>query len=68
MENQLAFLKDKQRMLKIMFNNLLNIDRNDAITTPEVLWEMDFPLTKQDAIDSLKSYNHQLLKIDLSNV
>jgi len=64
LENQLAFLKDQQVVLKVMFNNLLNRDNSDPVITPELLWNDDFPLTKQAAMDSINQLNHQLLSLD----
>ena len=64
LENQLALLKDKQYVVEVMFNLLLNVDRNEPVITPDILWEDDFPLTKQAAIDSISLLNHQLLSID----
>ena len=65
MENQLALLKDKQAALEIMFNNLLNVEKNEAISTPDLLWNDEFLLTKQAAIDSMNLLNHQLLNLEL---
>ena len=64
LENHLASLKDQQVVLEVLFNNLLNTDNTDPVITPELLWEDDFPLTKQAAIDSIKLLNHQLLSLD----
>ncbi|MCF8368812.1 MAG: TolC family protein [Bacteroidales bacterium] len=65
MENQLALLKDKQAALEIMFNNLLNVEENEAISIPDLLWNENFPLSKQAAIDSMNLLNHQLLNLEL---
>ncbi|MCK5169827.1 MAG: TolC family protein [Bacteroidales bacterium] len=64
LENQLALLKDKQYVLQVMFNNLLNIDDNETVIFPEVLWTNDISLSKQAALDSILTKNHQLLSID----
>ena len=64
LENQLALLKDQQVVLEVMFNNLLNTETDDPVTTPELLWENDFPLSKQDAINAISLSNHQLLSLD----
>jgi len=68
LENQLALLRDKKLVLEVMFNKLLNIDKSEAITTPEQLWNNDFPLAKQAALDSIKHLNHQLLSLDLQQL
>jgi len=68
LENQLALLRDKQLLLEVMFNNLLNIDKHSAVITPEFLWTEDFPLTKQAAMDSIRRLNHQLLNLDFQQI
>ena len=64
LENQLALLKDKENALEVMFKNLLNKDNMEDISIPDDLWQNDFPLPKQAALDSVFSFNHQLLSID----
>lgn len=64
LENHLALLKDQKVVLEVMFNNLLNRDNNDPVLTPELLWNDNFPLTKQAALDLIKLLNHQLLGLD----
>ncbi len=64
LENQLALLKDKQYVLEVTFNNLLNIENEEAILIPGILWTNDFNLSKQEALDSIRNNNHQLLSID----
>jgi outer membrane protein TolC len=64
LENQLALLKDKEFVLEVMFNNLLNTDEIEIISVPVDLWRNDFHLSKQAALDSVSRYNHQLLSID----
>ena len=65
LENQLALLRDKQAVLEVTFNNLLNIEANSLIDTPENIWMDDFTLMKEAALNSIKSFNHQLLSIEL---
>lgn len=67
LENQLALLKDKQHVLNVMFNNLLNVGYNDPVYIPELLWTDDFLLSKQAALDSIRINNHQLLNIDFQS-
>jgi outer membrane protein TolC len=64
LENQLALLKDQQVVLEVMFNNLLNTERDDPVITPELLWADNFPLAKQAAKESIVLLNHQLLGLD----
>ena len=64
LENQLALLRDKQYVLEIVFNNLLNTKTSEAIEIPETLWTTDFPLNKKAAFDSILQSNHQLLGIE----
>lgn len=68
LENQLALLRDKQVVLEVMFNNLLNSDKSESVETPEQLWTDDFPLTKQAAMDSINQLNHQLLSLDFQQL
>lgn len=68
LENQLASLKDKQLVLELMFNNLLNTEKNEEVITPELLWTNDFPLRKQAAMDSINQSNHQLLSLDMQQL
>ncbi len=65
LENQLALLNDKEYVLEVMFYNLLNVEKNEPITLPELLWNNDFPLSKQAAMDSINLLNHQLLNLDM---
>ncbi|MFV0521163.1 MAG: TolC family protein [Mangrovibacterium sp.] len=64
LENQLALLQDKDVVLHVTFKNLLNSDKQLSVSTPDSLWRDDFPLSKQVALDSIATYNHQLLAID----
>ncbi|MCP4551442.1 MAG: TolC family protein [Bacteroidetes bacterium] len=64
LENQLALLKDKQNVLEVTFNNLLNVNKNSLIKTPNNLWIDDIQFTKQEALDSINQFNHQLLGIE----
>jgi cobalt-zinc-cadmium efflux system outer membrane protein len=65
LENQLALLVDKQYVLELMFNNLLNREREKQVITPEVLWIADLPLTKEQVLDSIEANNHQLLVLSM---
>jgi len=68
LENQLALSKDKEQVLEVMFNNLLNNAENESIRTPETLWNDNFPLTREAALDSIKIFNHQLLSFDFQQL
>lgn len=68
LENHLALLKDQQVVLEVMFNNLLNRDNRNPVLVPELLWNDNFPLTKQAAIDSINLLNHQLLSLDFQQL
>lgn len=68
LENQLALLRDKQWVLQVMFNTLLNVDKDAEIVIPDLLWDTDFPLTRQAALDSIKQLNHQLLSLDFQQL
>ncbi len=68
LENQLALLKDKQTVLEVMFNNLLNVNEKKEILIPDLLWEDDFQLTRQAALDSINQLNHQLLSLDFQQL
>lgn len=65
LENQLALLVDKQSVLEVMFNNLLNIEREQKVLTPGLLWTDDIALGKQQVLDSIQSNNHQLLVLSM---
>ena len=65
LENQLALLIDKQKVLEVMFNNLLNVDNGLEVRTPAVLWTTDLAMGKEQVRDSILSHNHQLLVLSL---
>jgi len=67
LENQLALLIDRQYVLELMFNNLLNTEREQKVLTPEVLWTVDISFSKEQVLDSMQAHNHQLLVISLQN-
>ncbi|MRT93961.1 TolC family protein [Ancylomarina sp. 16SWW S1-10-2] len=63
LENQLALLRDKQFVLEVMFNNLLNTENKEEIWLPKELWHTDLALSKEAILDSIQSNNHQLLNL-----
>ncbi|MEN8230256.1 MAG: TolC family protein [Bacteroidota bacterium] len=65
LENQLALLVDEQHLLKMMFNNLLNVKPDNQVNTPVTLWTGDIAFEKEQVLDSIRSNNHQLLTISL---
>ena len=65
LENQLALLVDQQYVLELMFNNLLNIENEQQVITPEVLWTEDLSLNKEQVLDSIRANNHQLLVLSM---
>jgi outer membrane protein TolC len=65
LENQLALLLDNQRMLELIFNNLLNIEAGQEVLTPEILWTTDLSLSKEQVLDSIRTHNHQLLVLSM---
>jgi cobalt-zinc-cadmium efflux system outer membrane protein len=64
LNNQLALLKDKNTVLEVTFNNLLNVKEDVPVATPEMLWTDDFSFSKQAALDSISLNNHQLLGLE----
>ena len=65
LENQLALLKDKQILLEVMFNNLLNVEHTNAIVIPEKLWESNFSFSRDSMFSTIKINNHKLLSLSL---
>ena len=65
LENQLALLLDKQYVLELMFNNLLNTEGGQAVITPDILWTDDVSLGKEQVMDSILSNNHLLLILSM---
>ena len=65
LENRLALLIDKQKVLEVMFNNLLNVDNGLEVQTPAILWTDDLAMGKRQVLDSILSHNHQLLVLSL---
>ncbi|MFB6341881.1 TolC family protein [Saccharicrinis sp. FJH62] len=60
LENQLALLNDKQKVLETTFYKLLNDDGTFLIDLPDSIWTNDFKLNREAALDSVLSRNHQL--------
>ncbi len=64
MENELALWRDKWFVNSVKFNHLLNVDVQSRIAVPETLPEEDFSLSKEEVLDSISRYNHQLKRLD----
>ncbi len=65
LENQLALLNDKHYSLQVMFNKLINIEKDNPVRIPDLLWETELGLSKSAMLDSIQAQNHQLLSLDL---
>jgi len=64
LENQLALLKDNYFVMQTGFNNLLNVDGQRTVNIPDSLANTDFDLTREAALDSVRSGNHQVLQME----
>ena len=60
LENQLARLVDNEELLTVMFNNLLHVERENPVETPDLLPETELGISMQDALDTIRSVNPQL--------
>lgn len=65
LENKLALLLDQQYVLELMFNKLLNLETDQKVLTPDVLWTKDISLTKEQVRDSIQAKNHQVLVLSM---
>lgn len=64
LENQLALLRDNFFVMQTGFNNLLNVDEQRVVITPDSLINTDFNLTRETVLDSIHSGNHQVLQME----
>lgn len=64
LRNQLAYLSDTQKVLHVKFYNLLNIESSDSIYVPEVLWQDELSIDKQEVLVKINSSNHELKSIE----
>jgi len=64
LENQLALLRDNFFIMQTGFNNLLNVDEQRVVITPDSLINTDFNLTRETVLDSIRSGNHQVLQME----
>lgn len=65
LENQLAYLNDKQHYLQVSFENLIGVSDKLNILIPDTLIANDRYFSKEAVMDSIKLQNHQLLALDL---
>ena len=65
LENQLALLIDKRKVLEVMFINQLNVVNDIEIQSPAVLWTNDMTIEKEQVLDTIRANNHQLLVLSL---
>jgi len=65
LENQLALLRDKMRSQTVLFNRLLNDTLDTPVKLPDDLWANDLEYSKMAILDSIRTQNHQLLKLEL---
>ncbi len=63
LENQLALLKDNSTVLRVKFNNLLNVDASSEIQISEALSSVNL-LSKQAELDSIMANNNALSSFD----
>ncbi len=66
MENHLAFLKDNYHTLQVSFNNLLNVNADRIVDIPDSLVNSDFDLSREAALDSIRSRNHNVMQYEYS--
>ncbi|MFC2111137.1 TolC family protein [Bacteroidota bacterium] len=64
LKNQLALLKDNLWMLKVKFNNFLNIETNSPILITDKLLSSDISLNKESLVDSIMKNNNMLTGFD----
>jgi outer membrane protein TolC len=64
LSEQLALLRDKYMVLELNFLNMLNTSDKISVDLPDKLWENDFTLAREEALDSIKTANHKLLRLE----
>ena len=68
MENRLNLLKDNRNLEILKFYNLLNTQEEIEIILPDTLWNSDFVLSKETALDSIIQGNHQLAILEMKGI
>ena len=64
LENQLEYLKDSNRPLEALFEQLLNTTLAQEIEFPEVLWDDELGLSKELIMDSVQTLNPAILSLE----
>ncbi len=64
LKNQLAYLLDTKWVLEVKFNKLLNQPVESSIVIPDVLWDKNLELSKENLLDSITSQNHILKQLE----
>ncbi|MEE4215132.1 MAG: TolC family protein, partial [Bacteroidales bacterium] len=64
LSDQLALLRDQYMVLELDLLNMLNADGQMSIELPDELWDTDFPLGREAALDSVMTANHSLLRLE----
>ncbi len=64
LDNQLATLEDKLKFLTVKFNNLLHVNPDTPIKTPDTLPAADLPLSYEEVVKQIEANNHNLLRFD----
>ncbi len=65
LENQLALLADREDLLRVMFNNHLNADRDQAVETPVILTGMELAMSREEILDTIRAVNPGLRALAL---
>ncbi|MCO6499096.1 MAG: TolC family protein [Vicingus serpentipes] len=65
LENKLLLVKDKIKVKKVMFNNILNQDPQTTIAFPEKNEVLNVMVTKEQLMDSINSSNNELLSMEM---
>ena len=65
LENQLALLADREELLRVMFNNHLNADRDQAVETPVILTGMELAMSREEILDTIRAVNPGLRALAL---
>ncbi|NOZ48114.1 MAG: TolC family protein [Chlorobi bacterium] len=64
LENQLAYLQDSRYAMQVLFNNLLNTDKNELVIIPDTLWNESLLYERDAILDSIKLQNHSIKQIE----
>jgi len=62
--NQLKYLEDSKRPLTTLFEQLINTKITDEVIFPEVLWEEHLSLSKELILDSVQTFNPEILSLE----